>query len=394
MRTGSSCASILRHTAGNGGTMSDAVLLAGASTEDQNLYFRTRFLAGDPFLYVEQDDRSTLVVPRMERGRALLESSVTDVRGFDEFKYIELFRQFGDSWSALGQVALQLLNEYGARTVQVEPTLPMRIGTVLQDAGIEVAIDPAMFDDARRRKSADEVRAIEAAQAGTERAVARAIEIIERSEIHAGALHLAGIPLTSERVRAEIESALLRDGLIAEHQSIVAGGPASADPHAVGEGALRACQPIIMDVFPRDRTSRLHADLTRTVIKGTPPEELTKMYDAVFRAQETALAMIAPGVNGSEIHRAVLAVLAEAGFGVGSGRASMEHGTGHGLGLSIHEAPRLGEVGDDLMEGEVVTVEPGLYHPALGGIRIEDVVVVTASGCRNLTTLSKRFELA
>jgi Xaa-Pro aminopeptidase len=373
--------------------MSEPLFLVGESMSNQNLFYKTRFLAGDPFLYVESGESSTLLVPAMEVGRARKESSVEDVRAFNDLGYLELYREYGDSRRALTQVAVRLLQEYRVRRVRVEPTLPVQFADTLRAEGLEPEIDTRMIVDERRRKSSDEIAAIEAAQGSTERALARAIALIERSEEHAGTLHFNGIPLTSERIRAEIETALLRENLVSEVDPTVAGGESAADPHARGRGALRWGEAIVMDIFPRSRSSRYFADITRTVVKGSPSETIRAMHETVMQAHAKALSLVRSGANGADIHQAVLDVFGSAGYDGRPDRPSMPHGTGHGLGLDIHEAPRLGEIDVELLEDEVITIEPGLYHPDIGGVRVEDTIVVTRDGYRNLTTLSKRFEL-
>ena len=330
--------------------MSEPLFLVGESTSNQNLFYKTRFLAGDPFLYVESGEKSTLLVPAMEVGRARKESRVEDVRAFNDLGYRELYRECGDSRRALTQVAVRLLQEYGVRHVRVEPTLPLQFADTLRSEGIEPAIDAHMIVDERRRKSGDEVAAIEAAQGSTERALARAITLIEGSEEHAGTLHFNGIPLTSERIRAEIETALLRENLVSEVEPTVAGGASAADPHARGHGALRWGEAIVMDIFPRSRSSRYFADITRTVVKGNPSETIRAMYETVMEAHATALSLVRPGANGADIHRAVLDVFRGAGYDGNPDRPSMPHGTGHGLGLDIHEAPRLREIDVELLK--------------------------------------------
>jgi Xaa-Pro aminopeptidase len=204
-------------------------------------------------------------------------------------------------------------------------------------------------------------------------------------------LHLDGIPLTSERLRHELDLALLSEGMD-PGEAIVAGGPRAADPHWLGEGPLRAGEAIIFDVFPRSKKTRYYADMTRTFVKGEPAEQLQQMYDATAAALDTALAQIRAGANGRDVHQAVLDSYKAAGFSEDEG-PRMTHGTGHGVGLEIHEAPSL-SVGDmELVEGDVVTVEPGLYDPAVGGVRIEDIVVVTADGCRNLTRFPRQLRV-
>ncbi|MDQ4064396.1 MAG: Xaa-Pro peptidase family protein, partial [Actinomycetota bacterium] len=183
--------------------------------------------------------------------------------------------------------------------------------------------------------------------------------------------------------------------------TITAGGAQTADPHERGHGALKAGDPIILDIFPADKTTRYYADMTRTFVKGAPGEKLQKMYDAVLESQEAALAMIGPGINGRDIHNKVSDILHESGYKTlvhdqRPGEPLQEgfiHGTGHGVGLEIHESPRVSIADEKLVPGDVVTIEPGLYYKGIGGVRIEDLVVVTESGCRNLTNFPKEFRV-
>lgn len=373
--------------------MSTPLLLVGESTFNQNLFYKTRFLAGDPFLYVESGTAATLLVSAMELGRAQKESIVKDVRSFNDLGYVELYREFGDSRRALAQLAVVLLQEYEADSVRVEPSLAVQFADILRAEGVDLETDAHLIVRERRCKSADEIAAIGAAQAATEHALGQAIALIEASEERAGYLHYNGIPLTSERVRAEIEIALLRENLVCEVESTVAGGRAAADPHARGHGPLYVHEAIVMDIFPRSRESRYFADITRTVVKEAPSPTLLSMYEAVMRAHEAALSLVRAGANGAEIHHAVLNEFRSSGYDGRPEQPGMPHGTGHGIGLDIHEAPRLGEIDVELLEGEVITIEPGLYHPDIGGVRIEDAVVVTRDGYQNLTSLTKRFEL-
>jgi Xaa-Pro aminopeptidase len=168
------------------------------------------------------------------------------------------------------------------------------------------------------------------------------------------------------------------------------------DPHRVGSGPLRPNRAIILDVFPQSIETGYWADMTRTVVRGRASEGLRRMYRAVAEAQDAALATIRDGVDGKEAHQAVLGVFKEYGFKTGKIDGRMQgffHGTGHGVGLEIHEPPRLNARGGPLRAGMAVTVEPGLYYTRWGGVRIEDLVVVTKTGCRNLTRFPRQLEL-
>lgn len=372
--------------------MSHAMLLVGDSYADQNLFYKTHFLAGDPFVYLETETAALLVTNSMEQGRAQKESTIREVRTFDNYGYRDLVRELGDRSRAFTTVLARIVRESGADGVVVQATFPALYADELRAQGLGLEIDPHLLARQRRQKSETEIDAIEEAQRATERATAQAIEILAASEEHHGILHFGGIPLTSERLRAEVEVALTRTGMDVSLSPIVAGGPGAADPHWEGSGPLRPGESIVLDVFPRSKRTRYFADMTRTVVKGNPGETLRAMYDAVLRAQESALGMIRAGVNGRHVHEAVEAVFREAGFNGETGPRYI-HGTGHGVGLDIHEEPGLSAIDDELLPGDVVSVEPGLYDPSVGAVRIEDLVVVTDNGCRNLTRFPKRFEL-
>lgn len=371
---------------------SKTLLLVGDSESNPNLYYKTHFLAGDPFVYVERDDRRILVVSSMEQGRAVKESHVPEVRSFDDFGYLDLVRETGDRSRAFTLLLSRILGEAGSDGATVEGLFPVAYADALRAENVALEVDPNLLRDERRRKSTEEVGAIEAAQRATESAAQRAIEILAASDEVSGTLHFTGIPLSAERLRTEIEVLLTREGMD-PGDVIVAGGPGAADPHWRGSGPLRAGEAIVLDIFPRSKATRYYADMTRTVVKGQPGDTLRRMYDATLAAQETALALIRPGAMGEEIHAAVVEVFKRAGFDSDVGGPRYIHGTGHGVGLEIHEGPGISTAAGALREGDVVTVEPGLYDPDIGGIRIEDLVVVTAGGNRNLTRFPKQFEL-
>ena len=220
-----------------------------------------------------------------------------------------------------------------------------------------------------------------------------------RLDIRDGLLVHDGRNLNGADLVFAVESHLLEQGFATEG-SICCGGPESADPHRASSDVLRAGLPIVLDIFPFHKYTRYWGDMTRTVARGTPPAAVMRMWEAVLEAQQAGLDAVKPGANGRDVHFACCEVFKRHGYGSLSrpyrditSDARFIHGTGHGLGLEIHEFPRIGDVDIVLEVGDVITVEPGLYDPALGGVRIEDLVVVTTDGCRNLTTLPKTFAL-
>jgi Xaa-Pro aminopeptidase len=263
-------------------------------------------------------------------------------------------------------------------------------------AGIRVECDPDLGVLERRAKDAEEVSHLREAQRATERAMELACGTVARASCAAdGTLVHEGAPLTAEVLRSIIDVALLREGY-ENPESIVACGAQGADCHDHGHGALRTGEPVIVDIFPRNRRTLYNGDMTRTVVHGAVPPAVAAMHAAVAAAKRDAIAAIRPGITGDAVHCATLASLATRGFASGqpkeTGVAVISHGTGHGIGLEVHEPPLLAPKGPALVVGDALTVEPGLYALGVGGVRIEDLVVVTADGCENLNTLHESLD--
>ncbi len=386
---------------------SRTLLVIGASQHDAAAYHLSGFLAPDPVVALRVKNASEiktyLAVSSMEYGRAKREARVDKVLSFDELGVTQLARDLKSGGRALAAATANLLEELGAAgaPVAVPPTLDLVYADELRARGLEVVPDFHLFAGLRRLKTEEEISYIEKTQRAVEAACAHAVGILEGSEVSGdGTLIYDEKILTSERLRFEIDSELLRRGCAADG-TITAGGSQAADPHERGSGPLKGGEPIILDIFPVDKTTRYYADMTRTLVKGEPGEELQRMYDAVLQSQEAALAMIRPGINGREIHKKVSDVLHEAGYETlvhdqkpgGPLQRGFIHGTGHGVGLEIHEPPRVSIADEELIPGDVITIEPGLYYPEIGGVRIEDLVVVTESGYRNLTEFPKKFRV-
>ncbi|MFM7260316.1 MAG: M24 family metallopeptidase, partial [bacterium] len=210
-----------------------------------------------------------------------------------------------------------------------------------------------------------------------------------------GTLVHSGEPLTAERLRALIDVHLLERGY-ENPESIVACGPQGSDCHEHGHGALRTGEPVIVDIFPRNRKTLYNGDMTRTVVHGAVPPEVARMHAAVIDAKRDAIRAIRAGVTGQSVHEATLGSLAHRGYHAGQPAeprvAVISHGTGHGIGLEVHEPPLLAMKGPALVVGDVLTVEPGLYAIGIGGIRIEDMVAVTQAGCVNFNTLHEGLD--
>jgi Xaa-Pro aminopeptidase len=375
------------------------ILLFGESYHHPNIFYRSGFLAPDPVVLVDDAGHTTLWTSRLEEGRARKEARVDEVRCSEELGLSELMKQAGneqDAWSLLLQAVCR---EQGLEQVDVDNDFPAIYADHLRGADVDVRPRADLYRRERRIKMAEELANIEQTENAGMDALQRAIDVIREADIKDGLLYRDGRPLSGDDLILAVESRLLELGCTTT-DSICAGGPDSADPHRNTSEVLRAGLPIVLDIFPFHKTTRYWGDMTRTVVRGTPPPEVERMWDAVREAQQLGVGMIKPGVNGRDVHIAICEVFKRHGYGSLpkayrdiQSDARFIHGTGHGLGLEIHEFPRISDVDVILEVGDVVTVEPGLYDPRLGGIRIEDLVVVTEDGCRNLTPLAKTFRL-
>lgn len=378
------------------------VMFAGAPAVNPAVYHRVRFLVGDPTVVFElrwPDGRQErLFIVRdieMERARRLARADrVACPADFTPAEGLS-----GDRETATAQAAAECLRRMGVSSVTCDRSLPIIYAHFLEQAHIEVRCDLQLGVLERRAKDDQEVAWLEQAQKVTEEAVRMACRLIARSTARRdGVLMLDGAELTSERVRAEVDVWLLRQGY-ENPESIVAGGPQGADCHDHGHGTLRTGEPVIVDIFPRCRATRYWGDCTRTVVHGEVPEEVARAHSAVVRAKAAAIAAVRAGVTGQQVHEAATAVIKQAGFSVGlppngapSTYCAMTHGTGHGVGLDVHEPPLLDRGGPQLVSGDCLTIEPGLYCRAWGGVRVEDLVVVTPGGCRNLNQLPEGLD--
>lgn len=371
----------------------EATLIIAASERDSNLYYTTQFLAPDPFIFTEIRGRKILLMNELELDRAREQASVDDV--IPTSKIVGKLRKQGVKSITMVEMIHFLLKERGVNQLLVPADFPIEYADTLRAKGYSIRHKADPFYEKRMIKTKHEVEAITHTQRHTERAVGEAIRILKKTKIRGRYLIYKGKRLTSEDVKQIINVTLMESGCIAAH-TIVSCGRQCVDPHNQGSGPLFAHESIIMDVFPHSSESRYFADMTRTVVRGKASEKLKKMYRAVKGGQEIAFSRIRDGVDGQKIHDAIFRYFEQLGFRTGEIDGRMQgffHGTGHGVGLDIHEPPRISRGRDTLRAGEVVTVEPGLYYLDTGGVRIEDMVLVTKTGCKNLTQFPKILEL-
>ncbi|HJH28409.1 MAG TPA: aminopeptidase P family protein [Methanosarcinaceae archaeon] len=370
----------------------DAFLMIGDS-HDADMYYATRFFASDSFTYLQTKDADEILfISEMERGRAEMESRISDIRTTNEYDYKSKVKARGDP--ALGYVdcLAELLQKEDIRKIAVPRHFPLFTAQTLKEEGFTVIPIKSPLREMRMKKDETEIEHITSVQDACETAMQSAIDMIKNAIVTDGVLYYNGYTMTSEHIRAEIEHKLLDMGCEAD-STIVACGKQSANPHWEGEGAIMENEPIVIDIFPRNKKSRYYADMSRTVLKGKPSKELADMYSAVIAAQDAAFALIKIGVKCGDIHNAVCDAFEDLGYDTirNDSKVGFIHSTGHGVGLDIHEFPNVGDNDSLLEEGNVITIEPGLYDPDVGGIRIEDMVVVTKNGYTNLTRFEKDF---
>lgn len=372
----------------------DAIVMVATSEIDSNLYYATRFAAPDPFIFVQTETEKIVVMSDLEIDRARSEARVETVLSYSAYE--QRARQKGVEIPSLLDVLDLVLRDRGVRSLLVPGNLGIEYADGLRARGYAIAVKREPFFEMRLVKSDEEVEAITATQRAIEQAVHAAISAIGAARVgNDELLYLDGRVLTAEALKKIMHATLMEHECVAQH-TIVAPGLQGVDPHHHGHGPIRAHESIVIDVFPRSEQSRYFADMSRTVVKGKASPKLRAMYHAVLNAQERGMELIRDGADGSAIHSQVNAVLEKDGFYTGTTTGRMQgffHGTGHGIGLDIHEPPRINKTGAVLRTGHVVTVEPGLYYLDAGAIRVEDLVVVTTTGCRNLTRFPKGIDM-
>lgn len=371
------------------------LLLVADSERDANMLYAVRMVVPDPFIYLRLQGREVIVMSDLEIDRARAQAPHCRVVSLTQRQ--QRLRKRGLASPGFAQVIQDLLRERGVRQVGVPHDFPHGLALELERLRVRVKVAPHGVFPQRQIKSAVEIKKISAALAMAEVGMAEAMQVLRRARIgrNRQLLH-NGTPLTSERLRAVIDTAITQAGGLASH-TIVAGGVQACDPHEKGHGPLRGHEPIILDIFPRSQTTGYFGDITRTVVRGRATEAARRLYATVQRGQELAFGRIRAGRPAKDVHATVQEFFRHEGFRTGKHNGRMQgffHGTGHGLGLEIHEPPRLNAVSAAILHaGHVVTVEPGLYYPGIGGVRLEDVAEVRSTAARNLTHFEKVFEL-
>ena len=366
-----------------------------AGSDDSNQLYLSGFDAPDPFFTAYTGEELAVLVSGLEYGRAKKESNADTVARLSAYDYAERAAEEGRA-AALTGVYADFLADLGVESTRVPERFPLGVADGLREAEVAVDVDrDDVIETIRATKTEEELDAVRRATDANEAAMAAAEGLIAAADVDDdGTLVIADgpddeeTPLTSERVKEEIEVTLLRHGCALD-ETIVACGADAADPHDRGSGSLRAGESVIIDIFPREKESKYHSDMTRTFAKGEASDEIVEWFELTAEALEAALDAVEPGATGAEVHAAACEVYEDAGHPTLRSDPDTEtgfiHSTGHGVGLDVHERPGLNPRGEPLEPGQVITVEPGLYDPAVGGVRIEDIVIVTEDGYENLT---------
>jgi Xaa-Pro aminopeptidase len=346
----------------------------------------------DPFLYAEVDGHRYAVVSQLESQTVNERAPDVEVIGPEQLGWDELVERHPDWEEAEQELVVRACRRMGISEAVAPSTFPLELADRLRAAGVALTVDRHLFEHRRRAKNAAERAGIERAQRAAEAAMAAAAALLRAAGPVGEEVHLDGEALTSERLKEAIAGALADHPVTCE-EPIVAPGPQAASGHERGSGPIATSEPVVIDLWPQDRESGCYADMTRTFVVGEATSEVREWHALCREALDRALAEIRPGASGRKVFEVVCDLFHEhdqptqlskkAGETLEEG---FNHSLGHGVGLEVHEAPSLGRTrGDELVVGDVLAVEPGLYRPDIGGVRLEDLVLVTERGAETLT---------
>ena len=367
------------------------VLIFADSVVSPEMRHEVPVLVPDPFLYAEKDGKRYSISTAFEVSR-LAEIGI-EAHPWEDFGYDELLEQGLPRDEIVWlHINLNACRELGIEVATVPRSFPALTADHLRANGLTLTPDYRFFADRRRVKNEAELEGIRRAQKAAEAGMGAAKEILGRAERSNGSLTVDGEPLTTELVRAQIRRVFMEQG-VASDDFIVSHGPQTAIGHELGFGPISPDEPVVIDLWPKDPESACYADMTRTYVVGTPSDELAEYHRLVKEALDRSLEATKAGVPGVDVYNLICELFEGAGQKTPLSKKPGEvldsgffHGLGHGVGLEVHEAPTLGRGGStELLAGDVVTLEPGLYRAGYGGCRLEDLVVVTEDGAENLT---------
>ena len=371
--------------------MADAVLIYADSFRSADMRHAVPLGVPDPFLYAEENGSRHVFASSMEATR-IRELGLFDVHVHEELGFDDLIASGIDSRELNAQLALRAVGSLGLKRASVPQDFPVWLADRLRADGVDLAVDQDLFDDRRRAKTQAQLAGMRRAQRAAEAAMDACRELLRRAEIRGEELLLDGEPLTVERVKADMSVAFARHDTTAD-EYIVAPGAQGAVGHDMGSGPIRPGTPLVVDIFPRDNASAVYTDMTRTFVVGDVPDDVREWHRLVKEALDAAVAEIRAGVEARAVFDLTCEIFEAAGQPTQRTKQPGEaladgffHGLGHGVGLEVHEAPGLGRLADKkLVAGDVVTVEPGLYRAGYGGVRLEDIVLVTEDGAEVIT---------
>ena len=370
----------------------NARLIVANSEHDANLLYATGLFAPDPFIFLEMRGKRYAVLTDLEIDRARTQATVDRVLSCT--RYLNLLKRQGIPKPRQSDVVRLVLKKFRVRAVTVPSSFPLGLAKKLR--GIRIRVMPEPFFPERAVKTPQEVRKIRRALWMAEEGMRVAMDALHACRIgRDGFLYRCGRKVTAEHLQGVINATVAGLGGVAG-RSIVACGNQGCDPHETGHGPLRAHQPIIIDIFPRDMSTGYYGDITRTVVRGHASDAVRKLWLTVEQAQDIGFGKLRSGVDGRDVHQAVADFFKSEGYPTGQHRGRMRgffHSTGHGLGLDVHELPRLSVISAPLKAGHVVTVEPGLYYWGIGGVRLEDVALIGPRRAQILTKFPKLLEI-
>ncbi len=371
----------------------DDVLIYGDTHRSAEMRHEVAVAVPDPFLYVEVGGRRHVVVGSMEQPRIAEVHPELELHGLQEFGWDELVARDAERADIELEVAVRACRALGVRRAAVPDEFPLALADRLRAAGLELHLERSLFERRRRVKSEAELAGIRRAQRAAEAGMTVAAELLRAARTDGEGLMAGGEPLTCERIKQAIRDAVDRAGATITETFIVSHGPQTAVGHESGHGPIRAGEPVVVDLWPRDPETGCYADMTRTFVVGDAPEELKRYHALTLEALERVQRDVRAGAAGSELFGRACEPYERAGLPTQRTKADGEaleegfyHSLGHGVGLEVHEAPILGRAPDVLIAGEVVAVEPGCYRPGFGGCRLEDLVYVTEDDGEILTS--------
>jgi Xaa-Pro aminopeptidase len=368
------------------------VLIHADSIRSADMRHAVPVAVPDPFLYVESNGTRAAVVtafevPRIAAADPGIETIPLEALGLDELLAARMPRD-----ELVLEIYARACGRLGISSAAVPADFPLELADHLRAQGIEIGVDRELFETRRRRKSEREIAGLRRAQRACEAALDTAREMLRAAAVEEGLLLLGGEPLTCERIKVAVEGAFSAHGAAAD-EFIVSHGPQTAVGHELGSGAIAAGEAIVLDLFPRDRETGVYTDMTRTYVVGEAPEELRRFHALALEALRLAADAVKPGANGQELMQLVCDFFSGHGYPTPLTKppgdvlsSGFFHGLGHGVGLEVHEKPVVSRSGDDLVAGDVIALEPGLYRAGYGGVRLEDVFRVTEDGAETVTS--------